>query len=62
MTHAALCDVGGEVLLQDAPLGLRGLQLHILLLEHRLQVRHLTLKLGDLLLHLLSHTTHGALL
>lgn len=31
--HAAFGDVGGEVLLQDAPLGLGGFELHILLLE-----------------------------
>lgn len=51
-THAALGDVGGEVLLQDAPLSLRSLQLHILLVKHRLQVSHFALEPGDLLLHL----------
>lgn len=34
MTHTALSNVGGEVLLQNAPLSLRCLQLHILLVEH----------------------------
>lgn len=34
MTHTALSDVGGEVLLQDASLSLGGLQLHIFLVEH----------------------------
>lgn len=52
MTHTALSNVGGEVLLQDAPLSLGGLQLHILLVEHWLQVSHFTLEPGDLLLHL----------
>lgn len=52
MTHAALGNVGGEVLLQNAPLRLRRLQLHILLVEYWLQVSHFTLEPGDLLLHL----------
>lgn len=52
MTHTALSNVGGEVLLQDAPLSLRRLKLHILLVEHWLQVSHFTLEPGDLLLHL----------
>ena len=34
VTHAALSNVGGEVLLQDATLSLRRLQLHILLVEN----------------------------
>lgn len=51
-THTALCNVGGKVLLQNAPLGFRCLQLHILLVEHWFQVSHFTLKPGNLLLHL----------
>lgn len=51
-THAALSDVGGQVLLQDGPLGLRGFELHILLVQNWLQVSHLALKPRDLLLHL----------
>ena len=52
VTHAALSNVGGKVLLQDASLSLWGLQLHILLVEHWLQVSHFTLEPGDFLLHL----------
>lgn len=51
-THTALCNVGGKVLLQNAPLGFRCLQLHILLVEDWFQVSHFTLKPGNLLLHL----------
>lgn len=57
MTHTALSNVGGEVLLQDASLRLGRLQLHILLVEHWLQVSHFTLEPGDFLLHLNAKTT-----
>lgn len=55
-TYATFCDVGGQVLFQDGPLGLGGLQLNVLLLQHCLEVRHLPLDKRDFLLDLQMRT------
>ena len=60
-THTAFCDIGCQILFQDSPLALWGLQLYILLLQHWLQVRHLPLDKWDLLLNLETSTDKTSL-